>query len=211
MKKILLHENLKYYRQKYRLTQTQVAEAIEIGKLSYRLYEQCERIPSAILLLRLSKFYNVSCDELLMNNCSDSDGVKAKDSHGQLYRGKFIELTSPTNKPLNERIKLYRRKCGLSQTQVAEVLKVDRSTYALYETGDSIPNAFTVIKLSKLYNIDCNMLLMQDYPNDELELDLDKSITKLTKKEQKMVMYFRMLSKPQRINLLELIKLKGED
>ena len=42
-------------------------------------------------------------------------------------------------------LKYYRHECGLTQQQVADRLKIERSTYTYYETGKTKPdiNTFT--------------------------------------------------------------------
>ena len=37
-------------------------------------------------------------------------------------------------------LKFYRHECGLTQQQVADRLKIERSTYTYYETGKTKPD-----------------------------------------------------------------------
>ena len=45
-------------------------------------------------------------------------------------------------------LKFYRHECGLTQQQVADRLKIERSTYTYYETGKTKPDIGTLIKIS---------------------------------------------------------------
>lgn len=60
---------------------------------------------------------------------------------------------------LAKNIKLFRLYNGYTQQQVADILNVDRSTYAYYESGKSVPDIETIIKLARLYNISIDFLL----------------------------------------------------
>ena len=56
-------------------------------------------------------------------------------------------------------LKFYRHECGLTQQQVADRLKIERSTYNYYETGKTKPDINTLIKIAKVYNISYTKLL----------------------------------------------------
>ncbi len=64
-------------------------------------------------------------------------------------------------------LKFYRHECGLTQQQVADRLKIERSTYTYYETGKTKPDINTLIKIAKVYNIKYTALL--EGVEDELE------------------------------------------
>lgn len=63
-------------------------------------------------------------------------------------------------KALAENLKKYRQKCGLSQEQTANKLHIDRSTYSYYEMGKTLPNVFTLIKISNIFRINLLKLLI---------------------------------------------------
>ena len=50
-------------------------------------------------------------------------------------------------------LKYYRHECGLTQQQVADRLKIERSTYTYYETGKTKPDINTLIKIAKVFNV----------------------------------------------------------
>ncbi len=64
-------------------------------------------------------------------------------------------------------LKYYRHECGLTQQQVADRLKIERSTYTYYETGKTKPDISTLIKIAKVFNISYTALLQGI--EDELE------------------------------------------
>jgi transcriptional regulator with XRE-family HTH domain len=57
--------NLKYLREKKKLTQGEVAKTLSISRSTYANYEKEESEPPASQLLKLAKFYKVSTDDLL--------------------------------------------------------------------------------------------------------------------------------------------------
>ena len=57
------------------------------------------------------------------------------------------------------RLKELRLEKGLLQKNVAELLDVDRTTYAKYETEASEPNRDTLIRLAKIFGVSMDYLL----------------------------------------------------
>ncbi|HCW80271.1 MAG TPA: transcriptional regulator [Ruminococcaceae bacterium] len=63
---------------------------------------------------------------------------------------------------LNERLRELRGKCGYTQSQVAKLLNIDRSTYAYYETGKTRPDVSSLVMLAKIFNISIGELLSDE-------------------------------------------------
>ncbi len=63
---------------------------------------------------------------------------------------------------INDKIRYYRLKNGLKQDEVAESIGIDRTTYINYERKDRIYPKELMIEMSKVYNVDVNLLL-DDY------------------------------------------------
>lgn len=73
-------KNLKSLRQKKNLTQTQLADALEVSRSSISLYELDLREPDLKFLQRVSNYFEVSVDDLLdehPESCSNQDGARA--------------------------------------------------------------------------------------------------------------------------------------
>ena len=61
-----------------------------------------------------------------------------------------------------------RKKAGLQQKEVAELLKVQYQTYRNYESGASEPPAEMLVRLSKLYEIPVDIIIgADDYSKDK--------------------------------------------
>jgi transcriptional regulator with XRE-family HTH domain len=67
---------------------------------------------------------------------------------------------------LGERLKKLRVIKKLNQSDLAKVLKVDRSTYGKYETGDSSPDYEKLIVLANYFKVSLDYLLLGDEIND---------------------------------------------
>lgn len=64
---------------------------------------------------------------------------------------------------VSDKLRYYRIKCGLFQKDMAELLKIDRSTYARYESGVITSYPINVIKrCAEIFSVDADKLL-DDY------------------------------------------------
>ena len=114
-------------------------------------------------------------------------------------------------------LKYYRHECGLTQQQVADRLKIERSTYTYYETGKTKPDINTLIKIAKVYNISYTQLLqgveeeleaavaeIHSGPADEDTLKYRTHAT--TKYEVELLFVVRNLTPKQRKEVMNLAK-----
>ena len=120
---------------------------------------------------------------------------------------------------LNQRLKHFRTMSGLTQQQVADVLGLDRSTYAYYESGKTTADSKSVNKRLKILNISYYELMDETDPttvsvSDPSVSDNDEDklhIFDLSKSEKKLVIYFRVLSPNQQKELLKSISPESPD
>ncbi len=107
-------------------------------------------------------------------------------------------------------LKYYRHECGLTQQQVADRLKIERSTYTYYETGKTKPDINTLIKIAKVYNISYTKLLEgidihSGAPTEE-EDTLKYRTHATTKYEVELLFVVRNLTPKQRKEVMSLAK-----
>ena len=69
---------------------------------------------------------------------------------------------------LGEKIREARRKCGLSQSQLAEKMSVSRSAIAKWETDKGLPDVGNLKVLARLLNVSVDHLLDETEAADEL-------------------------------------------
>ena len=60
---------------------------------------------------------------------------------------------------LNNKLRELRSLKGATQSELAKLLDIDRSTYGKYETGDSSPDFGKLLKLSYYFNVSTDYLL----------------------------------------------------
>lgn len=58
-----------------------------------------------------------------------------------------------------DRLKMFRKKNGFTQEEIAEKLGVSRQAVAKWERGETIPDIESCIKLADLYNISVDILV----------------------------------------------------
>lgn len=114
-------------------------------------------------------------------------------------------------------LKFYRHECGMTQQQVADRLKIERSTYTYYETGKTKPDINTLIKIAKVFNISYQKLL------EGVEEELEDAIAEIhsgpedddkykyrthaaTKYEVELLFVVRNLNPKQRKEVMNLAK-----
>ena len=68
-----------------------------------------------------------------------------------------------------EKLRFCRTAEGYSQKTVADLLGVERSTYAYYETGKTQPSLQDTLRLAKLYGITMEMLVSEEYTPEGAE------------------------------------------
>ena len=73
------------------------------------------------------------------------------------------------DKEINRRITYYRKKCGLSQREVAIKLGMKMNAYSRAEREGNIP-CDMAMKLAEIFEIDIKFLLYNDPTDDEIRL-----------------------------------------
>ena len=87
---------------------------------------------------------------------------------------------------LNENIKSYRKKNGLSQEDLANKLNVVRQTVSKWETGLSVPDAEMLIRLAEVLNTSVNSLLGETEESEPEKI----SLTELSQKLELLTVQF---------------------
>lgn len=116
-------------------------------------------------------------------------------------------------------LKKYRENCGFTQQQVANVLNIDRSTYTYYETGNTVPSAPMIIKISRIFNVPYTTFMdgfidsCDKVADPKTEEDILTEITagreniyNLSKEEQQLVCFYRVLTSSQKNELFDLAR-----
>ncbi len=116
---------------------------------------------------------------------------------------------------LGEVLKKYRKANRLSQNQVAEMLGMQRSTYAYYETNKSRPTYEALRKIAAFYNVSLEELIFD--VSDEAQLNSDspeydkgwneeKYLSELSQFERSVILGVRLMSNENKRELMKFIE-----
>lgn len=101
---------------------------------------------------------------------------------------------------LSDKIKILREKLGLTQSEIAECLGIDRSTYTYYENGRTIPPWHTLRKIAQVFRVSYSDLLEDENKSivSDVLISQDDSkglnICDLSKRERKIILSLRTIS-----------------
>ena len=115
---------------------------------------------------------------------------------------------------IGERLRELRIKSGFTQSQIAKILNIDRSTYSYYEIGKTTPDVATLMSLTKIFNISMDSLLGDEISQKSLAQKRSAEnylfskkntshIYELSGEEKELVGLFRVCSKKQQSAILE--------
>lgn len=82
-----------------------------------------------------------------------------------------------------EKLCSLRKKSGMSQEDLADMIKVSRQAVSRWETAGILPDAENIIKLSRLFGVSADYLLHDEYSSDA-DIPAVKDTTDEMKKEQ---------------------------
>lgn len=68
-----------------------------------------------------------------------------------------------------------RKKCGLSQEEVAEKLGISRQTISKWETNETVPDIYQSKKMARLYNVSLDDLIEFDIELKEIQEIIGKT------------------------------------
>ncbi len=85
---------------------------------------------------------------------------------------------------LAERIKEQRKKAGMSQEKVAELVGVSRQAVTKWESGQSVPSTQNLFKLAEIFGTTVDILLWKLTETKKHQLNKSILFTKLKKKKR---------------------------
>lgn len=107
------------------------------------------------------------------------------------------------SKTINQRVAMYRKLLGYSQSQIAEMLGKKSSTYSQCERTGTF-NCDTIISLAEIFNVDVRVLLYGEIPDTILPPPPPPK-PKYTATEQNIIKIIRNLPKNKRDDVLNYI------
>jgi len=128
-------------RKRYRYTQQEIANILDLTDGAYWHYEQDSSMPSATKLVSLANLFHTSVQYLVT-------GVEAENSYDEENVTAF-----------SERVKTLRKERHMTQKQVAAELGIRYTAYQAYEYGKSEPNLDHLLQLADLFDVTLDELL----------------------------------------------------
>ena len=128
-------------------TQGEVGKELVLTQSRLSHYESGKREPDIETITQLADFYGVTTDWLI------GKGERPKKSQESKWDG-----LKHRAKSFPERLKEARKRSGLSQENVAKLLKISKSNIAKYELGQLQPNLATLIRLTVFYGVTSDWL-----------------------------------------------------
>ena len=107
---------------------------------------------------------------------------------------------------ITEIIKKLRKSCGYTQKEVADILGVDRSTYAYYESGRIKPDIDTIRKLSNIFRVHYTQILENEMHTQFS--DSKSQVFGLNNEEVELLTIFRMLSDESKKEVMDTVSKK---
>ena len=98
----------------------------------------------------------------------------------KLYTAEAVEKILP------EKLKIFRKNAGLTTNQVGKLIDRTPSAVTLWETGKSMPDVSTLLKLCDIYDI-------SDL-NEFLNIEIAPSVKTLARSEQEFIKLYRSCS-----------------
>ncbi len=106
---------------------------------------------------------------------------------------------------VTERLKSARKACNFTQQQVADLIGVDRSTYAYYELGTTTPSLDKLVLIAAVFKTDIDWFIGTDLkknvwssPENTLSLKQqikERQLGELSKDERKLIGLYRLALK----------------
>lgn len=134
-------ERLKYLMLENELNGTQLAEKINVSKLSVSRYVRGTHLPTVDVAVRIADYFKVSLDYLLgseENNRSDS----------------FLPCP-----PFSERLRLLLEQNGISKYRLNKDTKIDDESIYSWLYGRTKPSLENVVRLSEYFDCTVDYLL----------------------------------------------------
>lgn len=132
------NSNLSYLRIKRQLTQTALGNEIDSSKQIICNYETGLREPSLSSLVKISRYFGVTIDEILM------------------------EDLQPTGSIISRNLKYLRKRERYTQGEMANLLRVSKSNMSKYESGIIELNNQGLVNVSEFFGVSVDDLLKKD-------------------------------------------------
>ena len=130
--------NLKFLRESKGMTQDQLATEFEVSQSTIAAWERGRREPGLYHLCRMKQFFDIDLYELI-----------------------YGQITPPVPMYVFN-LAYLRKKHGMTQEDIADLLGVSKSTSCKYENGNVEPTVAQLIKLADFFGVTMDQIVKQD-------------------------------------------------
>jgi transcriptional regulator with XRE-family HTH domain len=116
------------------------------------------------------------------------------------------EIMENEKTSLGSKLETLRKGMGLTQKDVADILKINRTTYTKYETGVTEPNIAALKKLTEIFGVDLNYLLSENTGAEVLSDNTSEDV-----KAREFLRLFNLLSEKDKEKLIEQMKKRTDN
>lgn len=138
-----LAQNLKYLREQKGMSQRECAENFGLSSSAIAMWEKNQRKPDIDMLIRLAEYFDVTLDDIVLKN-----------------------LRPPASR-YAENILYLRKRQGLSQMDIGQLLKVTQKCVSKYEKGERAVDIEKLIKLADFFGVTLDQLVRQDLSKEQ--------------------------------------------
>ncbi len=140
---MIYSEKLKDIREENGYKQYEISDFLNLNKDMYGQFEREKTIMPIKHLITLCDFYNVSLDYIF----------------GFTDIRQYIEAHNINILKAGERLKNFRKSCGLTQKQLSDKLNIASTMISKYEKGEFLISTHALYTICKKYKISADYLL----------------------------------------------------
>lgn len=93
--------------------------------------------------------------------------VRALDEAGKKWYDSTMENNIEINKIIAKNLMTYRKKAGLTQAELAEKINYSDKSVSKWESGNGVPDVYTLMLLAKLYGVTLNDFVGEQAPTEK--------------------------------------------
>jgi transcriptional regulator with XRE-family HTH domain len=146
----MLSYRIKFARLQQGMNQVELAEKLNVTRTAVVNWETGYAKPKDETIELISTILKVSVDWLLDTSKDDFEMMEESIDDSKEWTFK---------KKIGARLRYFRKKNGLTQENVSNVLHIDHTLISNYEIGRSEPNFEILVKLADIYNLSLDHLL----------------------------------------------------
>ncbi|MFY9222321.1 MAG: helix-turn-helix transcriptional regulator, partial [Blastocatellia bacterium] len=150
------------------VTQEEMAQKLNIAKISYSFWEQGRRVPKSWQALNLALIYLYAKEQAEKNNSETTQNSKKLDA---------IKLFDIEKEGLHfpSLCRFIRKTLDVTQEEIAQKLDITRKSYTLWEGGKRIPKSWQALNLALIYLYAKEQAKKQSFPENPSQESIPKS------------------------------------